>query len=154
MAAVSRQINNYECLTQFSSSNASTLVENRTDFLGVVGRVPSLPLPDDAIDITRGGKDGDRYPSINFDIRCLMDRTERGPSGVTGPAELIVDVEGDGWINAFELGWAQFKVVLVLVFLREEREGGGGRLCVGRCNADESRGYRMWEGDDGAECRW
>lgn len=121
-------------------SNASTLVENRTDFLGVVGRVPSLPLPDDAIDITRSCKDADRYPSISFDIRCFMDRMERGPSGVAGPAELIVDVEGDGRMNAVELKGGQFKVVLVLVFLREEREGGGGRLCVGRCNADESRG--------------
>jgi hypothetical protein len=54
------QVNNYEGLTSFSLSSASTLVENRTDFLGVVGRVPSLPLPDDAIDITRAGKDADR----------------------------------------------------------------------------------------------
>lgn len=138
--SVLRRINNYECLTQFSLSNASTLVENRTDFLGVVGRVPSLPLPDDAIDMTRVGEDADRYPSISFDIRCFMDRTERGLSGVIGPPELIVDVEGDGRINAVELKGGQFKVALLLVFLREEREGGGGRLCVGRCNADESRG--------------
>lgn len=140
---VSRRTNKYECLTQFSLSNASTLVENRTDFLGVVGRVPSLPLPDDDIDITRTGKDVDRYPSINFDIRCFIDRTDGGPSGVAGPAELIVDVEGDGRINAVELRGGQFRVVLVLVFLREEREGGGGRLCVGRFGADGSRGYRM-----------
>lgn len=125
-------------MSSFSSSNASTLVENRTDFLGVVGRVP---VPDDAVDVTRAGKDADRYPSINFDIRCLMDRRDRRPSGVAGPAELIVDVEGDGRINAVEGGGGQFKVVLVLVFLREEREGGGGRLYVGRCGADESRGY-------------
>lgn len=133
-------VNNYECLTPFSLSNASTLVENRTDFLGVVGRVPSLPLPDDAIDVSRTGKETDRYPSSNFDIRCFRDRTDRVPSGVAGPAEVIVDVEGDGRINAVELGGGRFKVVLVLVFLREEREGGGGRLCVGRCNGDESRG--------------
>jgi len=43
----------YESLT-LSLSSASTLVENRTDFRGVVGRVPSLPLPDDAPDLIRG----------------------------------------------------------------------------------------------------
>lgn len=52
-------------------------------------------------------------------------------------------MEGDGRINAVELRGLQFNVVLMLVFLREEREGGGGRLCVGRCGADESRGYRI-----------
>jgi hypothetical protein len=57
---VSSQVKNYEGLTSFSLSSASTLVVNRTDFLGVVGRVPSLPLPDDAIDITPAGKDADR----------------------------------------------------------------------------------------------
>jgi hypothetical protein len=51
--------NGYESVT-FSLSSASTLVENRTDFRGVVGRVPSLPLPDDAIDATCGDAGADR----------------------------------------------------------------------------------------------
>lgn len=38
----------------FPLSSTSTLVENLTDFRGVVGRVPSLPLPDDATDAIRG----------------------------------------------------------------------------------------------------
>lgn len=66
-----------------------------------------------------------------MDIRRLNDRTDQ-ESGVSGPAEVIVDMEGDALNNGEGCCRGVSVEVETLVFFIDERVGGGGRLCCFR----------------------
>jgi len=61
---------------------------------------------------------------MNFDIR-IFSREERADTGVAGPVEPIVDVDGEAPSMAAALGGVEI-APFVLVFLSEDRDGGGG----------------------------